>query len=301
MDGDLARSLLAGWIAGALAGIVATGVLLVLMARRPTLAARVARTPRLGVVGVVLANGLTLTLTVIGLILGGFVVTEGGVLLLGMARDLWTRVAEGRSQALTGFMVLLVVALLAWSVVGAPVIRAYGVAGRTARRLDGAIDAHRRAQQRAIRLSIMGSSIGEIAAGLALAGVVVVGVTLGADRTLSVGQITAFLFLVTLFIQPVQEVIEDRRVRGSVRRHPNQFSGRPFETPIEVHAFSGGRRVAEVELCVRAVMPQVHPRRRVRTGRFAGDFYGTDQLFDLRSGYHAGPQQRRTFDQRQHR
>jgi oligopeptide/dipeptide ABC transporter ATP-binding protein len=57
----------------------------------------------------------------IGLILGGFVVTEGGVLLLGMARDLWTRVAEGRSQALTGFMVLLVVALLAWSVVGAPV------------------------------------------------------------------------------------------------------------------------------------------------------------------------------------
>jgi ABC-type multidrug transport system fused ATPase/permease subunit len=99
-------------------------------------------------------------------------------------------------------------AAIAESVVGAPVIRAYGIAGRTARRLDEAIDDHRRAQQRAIRFSIMGSSVGELAAGLALAGVVVVGVSLGADRTLSVGQITAFLFLVTLFIQPVQIATE---------------------------------------------------------------------------------------------
>ncbi|MFG3420685.1 ABC transporter ATP-binding protein [Micromonospora sp. NPDC048063] len=94
------------------------------------------------------------------------------------------------------------------SVVGAPVIRAYGIAGRTARRLDGAIDGQRRAQQRAIRISILGSSVGELAAGLALAGVVVLGVTLGADRTLSVGEVTAFLFLVTLFIQPVQIATE---------------------------------------------------------------------------------------------
>ncbi|GAA3761075.1 ABC transporter ATP-binding protein [Micromonospora maritima] len=94
------------------------------------------------------------------------------------------------------------------SVVGAPVIRAYGIAGRTARRLDAAIDGQRLAQQRAIRISIVGSSVGELAAGLALAGVVVVGVNLGVDRTLSVGQLTAFLFLVTLFIQPVQIATE---------------------------------------------------------------------------------------------
>ncbi|GAB3079422.1 ABC transporter ATP-binding protein [Micromonospora schwarzwaldensis] len=94
------------------------------------------------------------------------------------------------------------------SVVGAPVIRAYGIAGRTARRLDTAIDGQRVAQQRAIRISILGSSVGELAAGLALAGVVVVGVSLGVDRTLSVGQLTAFLFLVTLFIQPVQIATE---------------------------------------------------------------------------------------------
>ncbi|MBO4164149.1 ABC transporter ATP-binding protein [Micromonospora sp. MMS20-R2-23] len=97
---------------------------------------------------------------------------------------------------------------IAESVVGAPVIRAYGVSGRTARRLDEAIDGQRVAQQRAIRISIMGSSVGELAAGVALAGVVVVGVSLGVDRTLSVGQLTAFLFLVTLFIQPVQIATE---------------------------------------------------------------------------------------------
>ena len=94
------------------------------------------------------------------------------------------------------------------SVVGAPVIRAYGIAGRTARRLDTAIDGQRVAQQRAIRISIMGSSVGELAAGLALAGVVVVGVSLGVGGTLSIGQLTAFLFLVTLFIQPVQIATE---------------------------------------------------------------------------------------------
>ncbi|RBJ01070.1 ABC transporter ATP-binding protein [Micromonospora provocatoris] len=94
------------------------------------------------------------------------------------------------------------------SVVGAPVIRAYGIAGRTARRLDTAIDGQRVAQQRAIRISIMGSSVGELAAGLALAGVVVVGVSLGVDGTLTIGQLTAFLFLVTLFIQPVQIATE---------------------------------------------------------------------------------------------
>ena len=54
----------------------------------------------------------------------------------------------------------------------------------------------------------MGSSVGELAAGVALAGVVVLGVTLGVDGTLSVGQLTAFLFLVTLFIQPVQIATE---------------------------------------------------------------------------------------------
>jgi ABC-type multidrug transport system fused ATPase/permease subunit len=94
------------------------------------------------------------------------------------------------------------------SVVGATVIRAYGVAGRTERRLDTAIESLRQAQKRALRTSVLGFSTGELAAGLALASVVVVGVLLGVDGGLTVGKLTAFLFLVTLFIQPVQIATE---------------------------------------------------------------------------------------------
>ncbi|MFV2019721.1 ABC transporter ATP-binding protein [Micromonospora sp. LOL_023] len=99
-------------------------------------------------------------------------------------------------------------AAVAESVVGAAVIRAYGVSGRTAGRLDEAIEGQRRAQQRALRTSVISFSAGEIAAGLALAGVVVIGVRMGVDGGLTVGQLTAFLFLVTLFIQPVQIATE---------------------------------------------------------------------------------------------
>ncbi|MFV2009210.1 MULTISPECIES: ABC transporter ATP-binding protein [unclassified Micromonospora] len=99
-------------------------------------------------------------------------------------------------------------AAVAESVVGAAVIRAYGVSRRAAGRLDEAIEGQRRAQQRALRTSVVSFSTGEIAAGLALAGVVVVGVRMGVDGGLTVGQLTAFLFLVTLFIQPVQIATE---------------------------------------------------------------------------------------------
>ncbi|ROO61227.1 ABC-type multidrug transport system fused ATPase/permease subunit [Micromonospora sp. Llam0] len=99
-------------------------------------------------------------------------------------------------------------AAVAESVVGAAVIRAYGVSRRTAGRLDEAIEGQRHAQQRALRTSVVSFSTGEIAAGLALAGVVVVGVRMGVDGGLTVGQLTAFLFLVTLFIQPVQIATE---------------------------------------------------------------------------------------------
>jgi ATP-binding cassette, subfamily B, bacterial len=112
--------------------------------------------------------------------------------------------AYGLVRQRTGAML----AAVSESVVGAPVIRAYGVSRRTANRLEEAIDSQRRAQQRAIRTSVISFSTGEIAAGLALAAVVVLGVRLGVDDALTVGELTAFLFLVTLFIQPLQIATE---------------------------------------------------------------------------------------------
>ncbi|MBC8090818.1 MAG: ABC transporter ATP-binding protein [Pseudonocardia sp.] len=97
---------------------------------------------------------------------------------------------------------------VAESVVGASVIRAYGVRDRTARRLDRSIASYERAQVRAQRFSVLTFSFGELVAGLATAGVIVVGVLLGVDGDLTVGELTAFLFLVTLFVTPVQLATE---------------------------------------------------------------------------------------------
>lgn len=94
------------------------------------------------------------------------------------------------------------------SVVGAEVIRAYGVAERTGVRLDGAIDDYRVAQTRALRTSVTSFSTGELVSGLATAAVVVIGVLLGVGGELQVGELTAFLFLVALFVQPVQIATE---------------------------------------------------------------------------------------------
>ena len=94
------------------------------------------------------------------------------------------------------------------SVVGAEVIRAYGVGERTGERPDTAVEGHRRAQLRALTTSVTSFSSGEIAAGVATAGVLVVGVLMGVGGGLSVGQLTAFLFLATLFVQPVQIATE---------------------------------------------------------------------------------------------
>jgi ATP-binding cassette subfamily B protein len=99
-------------------------------------------------------------------------------------------------------------AAVAESVVGAGVIRAYGVQARTKRRIDDAIEANRQAQYRAQQTNVISFVTGEIATALATAGTVVVGVILGVHGQLTLGQLTAFLFLVTLFVQPVQIATE---------------------------------------------------------------------------------------------
>jgi ABC-type multidrug transport system fused ATPase/permease subunit len=97
---------------------------------------------------------------------------------------------------------------LAESVVGAPVIRAYGIERRTRGRLDAAIDAHRAAAIDAGKISSAFSGTGEVFAALATSAVVIGGVLLGVGGQVSSGTVVAFLFLITLFIQPVQLAAE---------------------------------------------------------------------------------------------
>ncbi|NUO59606.1 MAG: ABC transporter ATP-binding protein [Hamadaea sp.] len=94
------------------------------------------------------------------------------------------------------------------AVVGSAVIRAYGVGARTQEKLDETIGTYEKAQKRALRMSVTSFSTGELAAGLAMSAVVIVGVLLGVGKQLELGELVAFLFLVTLFIQPVQIATE---------------------------------------------------------------------------------------------
>jgi ATP-binding cassette, subfamily B, bacterial len=101
-----------------------------------------------------------------------------------------------------------VLAAVSEAVVGAPTVRAYGIRERTAARLDRAIDGHYRAQVRAQRTTAAVFVSGEFVAAVANVAVVVVGVLLGLDGDLTPGTLVAFLFLVTLFVAPVQMASE---------------------------------------------------------------------------------------------
>jgi ATP-binding cassette, subfamily B, bacterial len=90
------------------------------------------------------------------------------------------------------------------SVVGASTVRAYAIERRTGERIDQAIERHRSAATRAQKLVAVTFSAGEVVAGLANALVVGIGVLLGIDGNLTLGELLAFLFLITLFVGPVQ-------------------------------------------------------------------------------------------------
>lgn len=94
------------------------------------------------------------------------------------------------------------------AVVGAAVIRAHGIEDRTAQRVDVAIDGFKDAQTRAQKLVAWTFSTSELVAAIANAGVVALGVWLGIAGDISAGRLVAFLFLVTLFIAPLQTATE---------------------------------------------------------------------------------------------
>lgn len=89
-------------------------------------------------------------------------------------------------------------------VVGAVTVRTYAVEDRTQRRIDEAIRANQVAATRAQGLTAFSFSLGGLSAGLANAGVLVLGILLGIDGQVTAGQVVGFAFLVTLFVGPVQ-------------------------------------------------------------------------------------------------
>jgi ATP-binding cassette, subfamily B, bacterial len=89
-------------------------------------------------------------------------------------------------------------------VVGAATVRSYAIERRTQERIDEAIERYKQASTKAQGLTAFSFSLGGVSAGLANAGVLVVGVLLGVDGQITAGKVLAFAFLVTLFVGPVQ-------------------------------------------------------------------------------------------------
>ena len=118
------------------------------------------------------------------------------------------QVIVGRAYTIVRAKVGDLLAAVSEAVVGAATIRAYGVEDRTAARIDHAIEEHRVASIRAQVRSVMAFSSGQLVAGLTLAVVLVVGTTQAVHGDLSLGRLLAFMFLVNLFTQPVQQATE---------------------------------------------------------------------------------------------
>ncbi|MEO3812881.1 ABC transporter ATP-binding protein [Sphaerisporangium sp. B11E5] len=116
----------------------------------------------------------------------------------------WVARAYTRVRERAGDML----AAISESVVGSAVIRAYGSEDRTARRIDETVDAHRAAQSRAQKIIAFTFPITELVGAVAIAAVVVLGVELGLAGDLTAGRLVAFLFLITLFISPLQTATE---------------------------------------------------------------------------------------------
>ncbi|YCK40405.1 ABC transporter ATP-binding protein [Actinomadura sp. ATCC 39365] len=165
------------------------------------------------------------------------------------------------------------------SVVGAAVIRAYASERRTADRIDKAVDANRTAQIKAQTIVGFVFPLTEIVAALAIAGIVLLGVRLGVSGDITAGKLVAFLFLVTLFVSPLQtatEVLNEaqnavagyRRILGVLDTPPDvadpgekgvQLPRGPISVAFEnVHfSYPGGPPV------LREVSLEIPPRSRV--------------------------------------
>jgi len=91
---------------------------------------------------------------------------------------------------------------------GAPVVRAYGLADRSRRRLHRRIRAQYKAEMRASKYFAFMFPLADLFGSLAVAAVVMVGVQWGPDWGLDLGQLIGVLFLANLLNSPVAELSE---------------------------------------------------------------------------------------------
>ena len=137
--------------------------------------------------------------------------------------------AYDRVRASVGMML----AVIAEPIVGAAVIKSFGIETRTQERMSAAITENYRLNVRAQTITSVSFAAAIVVGGLANALVLVIGTWLGVTQELSVGTLIAFIFLIGLFTGPAQmatQVIADSQNAIASWRRVIEV----IETPVDV-------------------------------------------------------------------
>lgn len=139
----------------------------------------------------------------------------------------------GRAYGVVRERVADMLSTISESVAGAATVRLFGIQPRTQTRMDDAIEAQRKAaigaQIRAVGAFVSGQGV----SGTALILVIIAGAWMGSHGRMTIGEITAFIFLTNLFTQPVQtatEVLNDLQNALAGWRRVIEL----LDTPLEV-------------------------------------------------------------------
>jgi ATP-binding cassette, subfamily B, bacterial len=128
------------------------------------------------------------------------------------------------------------------SIMGAAVIRAYGVQPAAQRRVEAAVERRRKAEIRAGTLGALVFPSGELFAVVATGAVLLTGMALGPAGGLTVGKLVAFAFLVSIFLEPVAEFTEILDMTQQAVAGWNKVLD-VLDTPVEVIEPKPGQRL----------------------------------------------------------
>jgi ATP-binding cassette, subfamily B, bacterial len=137
------------------------------------------------------------------------------------------------------------------SLMGAAVVRAYGLEERTNRRVKMAIRRRYKAEMHAARYMASIFPMADLFGAAAVAAAVAVGAWFGPSWGLSLGDMVAFIFLVSLFVQPLSELSETFDLTQQAIAGWRKVLGL-LDVPVELVEPSPGVELPDDPLTVRA-------------------------------------------------
>lgn len=171
-----------------------------------------------------------------------------GVLIYGFAL-FWFQQILSRAHDTVRERVADSMSALGESITALPVVRAYGAETLTSVRVRNAVDRQFDAEFKTFSLGSALFSSAEIFAGSLTAGVIGVGVLIGAGGAVSVGELLAFIFLVNLLVQPVQTLVETLDSAQAAAAGMRRVLG-VLDQPIDLADPVDGTRLPDTELDV---------------------------------------------------